>query len=168
MQFQVPQFIETEDKIVGPMTLRQFLYIGATAGLVFLLFFIVELWLWFVLTLIMAAVGVALAFAKVNGKSFLEIASSAVKFYWRPQTYVWKPKKEGRPTESSVQPQTRSSFSLESLAQGLALKTTWQKLQTKTSPIEAGQDKKRKEKERYQIFEKITGERRAARRVDYR
>ena len=37
MQFQVPQFIETEDKVVGPLTLRQFMYIAgagaASAGL---------------------------------------------------------------------------------------------------------------------------------------
>jgi len=28
MQFQVPQFIEIEDKIFGPLTLKQFLYFG--------------------------------------------------------------------------------------------------------------------------------------------
>ena len=31
MQYQVPQFIETEDKVVGPFSLRQFAYVGAAA-----------------------------------------------------------------------------------------------------------------------------------------
>ena len=48
MQFQVPQFIETEDKIVGPLTLRQFLYIGAAGLLSFLLFFVLKIWFWFI------------------------------------------------------------------------------------------------------------------------
>lgn len=166
MQFQVPQFIETEDKIVGPMTLRQFIYIGVAAGISFLLFFVVKLWLWFLVTTILATLGAALAFIKVNGRSFLEVATSAIKFYWRPQIFVWKPRREkGR--EEAV-PEVRSSFSLESLAQGLALKQTWQKLQTERKPIEAGEKDKKKMKERYQIFEKLSGERQAARRVDYR
>jgi len=167
MQFQVPQFIETEDKIVGPMTLRQFLYIGSAAGIGFLLFFIVELWLWFLITAALIALGVALAFVKVNGRSFLEVVTSALRFYWRPQIFVWKPKKEQRSPQEEVK--ARPSFSLESLAQGMALKKTWQKLQTaKDEPREEKEKKTKKVRERYQIFEKLTGERQAARRVDYR
>ena len=178
MQFQVPQFIETEDKIVGPMTLKQFLYIGATAGIGFLLFFAVELWLWFLITAILVSIGVALAFVKVNGRSFLGVVTSALRFYWRPQTFVWKPKptsskdydrpkKEGGVVRKEAR--TRSGFSLESLAEGMALKKTWQKLQTaKDEPEAEGEKKTKKARERYQIFEKLTGERRAARRVDYR
>ena len=50
MQFQVPQFIETEDKIVGPFTLRQFIYVaGAGLGSV-ILYFSVATWLWLILT----------------------------------------------------------------------------------------------------------------------
>ena len=33
MEYQVPQFIEVEDKIVGPLTLKQFIYIAGAGGL---------------------------------------------------------------------------------------------------------------------------------------
>ncbi|TSC61742.1 MAG: SsrA-binding protein, partial [Parcubacteria group bacterium Athens0416_74] len=32
MQFQVPQFIEVEDKIVGPLTFKQFVFIAGGLG----------------------------------------------------------------------------------------------------------------------------------------
>ena len=46
MQFQVPQFTEAEDKIVGPLTLRQFIYIAAAGGVSVMLYFAVITWLW--------------------------------------------------------------------------------------------------------------------------
>ena len=36
MQFQVPQFIEVEDKIFGPLTFKQFVYVAGGAGLAYL------------------------------------------------------------------------------------------------------------------------------------
>ena len=37
MQFQVPQFIEVEDKIFGPLTFKQFVYVLGGAGACYLL-----------------------------------------------------------------------------------------------------------------------------------
>ncbi len=33
MEYQVPQFIEVEDKIIGPLTLKQFIYVAGASGL---------------------------------------------------------------------------------------------------------------------------------------
>ena len=41
MQFQVPQFIEVEDKIFGPLTLKEFLYLGGGIGMAVVLFIFV-------------------------------------------------------------------------------------------------------------------------------
>ena len=37
MRFQVPQFIEVEDKIFGPLTLKQFLYTAGGAAVGFII-----------------------------------------------------------------------------------------------------------------------------------
>ena len=81
MQFQVPQFVDVEDKIVGPLTLKQFLYIGGAVGLSMLLFFIVKLWLWLILSIFMISGAVALAMIKINGQPLIRIATSAIGFY---------------------------------------------------------------------------------------
>lgn len=171
MQFQVPQFIETEDKIVGPLTLKQFVYVAIAAGVSFLLFFIVATWLWFVLTVFLATIAFSLAFIKINGQPMVRVMFSAAKFFWQPQTFVWQPEAQRRAAVGATTPTKPGGFSLQSIVAGMALRNTWQKVQTGTvrkpgevSPNQIGE----KIKERYQIFEKITGERQAARRVDYR
>jgi len=48
MQFNIPQFIEIKDKIIGPLTMRQFLYILAGIGALAALWFFAELWLFLI------------------------------------------------------------------------------------------------------------------------
>jgi len=38
MRFELPQFIETEIKLIGPFTLKQFLWVGTGGAIIFLLF----------------------------------------------------------------------------------------------------------------------------------
>ena len=49
MRFQTPQFIEIEDRIFGPLTLKQFIYLAGSAGLAFLFYrtlpLILAIWL---------------------------------------------------------------------------------------------------------------------------
>lgn len=90
MQFQIPQFIEVEDKIVGPLTLRQFLYLAGAAAISFVLFFLLQLWLWFLITFILAALAIAAAFIKYNSQPLPRIAWLALNFLWRPRLYLWQ------------------------------------------------------------------------------
>ena len=167
MQFQVPQFIETEDKIVGPLTLKQFLYFAAAGGLSFLLYFSVQLWLFAIFAILFFCAAAALAFIKINGRPLTRIISAAARFYWQPQAYVWQPEHpEVKKTEASLKPFAPSDSSLESIISGLALKNAWQNLQTGKKISD--QQFLGKMQERYQVFRGLTGERRAARRVDYR
>lgn len=162
MQFQVPQFIETEDKIAGPFSLKQFVFLGGIALVCFLLFYVLQsMFLAAVLSLILAGGGVALAFVKVNGKGLPSILGSALRFYWKPQTYVWQAENPSIRKEEVIE-----SSGLQSIVSGVLLKNAWQNLQTGTKTVTG--TAVRKTQERYQIFQKITGERKAARRVDYR
>jgi len=88
--FQVPQFINTEDKIVGPLTLKQFGFI-ATAFLVsVLLFYILTFWLWAILVVFFWASALGLSFAKVAGRSLLSYLTSIFLFYWHPRVFLWQ------------------------------------------------------------------------------
>ncbi len=89
MQFQVPQFIETEDKIVGPLTLRQFIYLAIAALLVFLSFFILQTWLWVVVVVVLGGASTALAFIQINGRPMLVFAMNAFIYLWEPHLYTY-------------------------------------------------------------------------------
>jgi uncharacterized BrkB/YihY/UPF0761 family membrane protein len=73
MQFQVPQFIDTEDKIVGPLSLRQFGFIAAGGILSAILYFSVEPWLWVIGSIIIFGAAIALAFVKIEGRPFASV-----------------------------------------------------------------------------------------------
>ncbi|MDO8664667.1 MAG: PrgI family protein [Candidatus Liptonbacteria bacterium] len=169
MQFQVPQFADVEDKIVGPLSLKQFLYIGSAVGLSMLLFFIVKLWLWIILSIFIISGAAALSMIKINGQPLIKIAISAIGFYWRPQTYVWQSETKKKQGDGSLSEKTAEGFSLENIVSGMALKKSWQNLQTGSKIVASGGKWfSQRNQERYEILKKITGERRAARRIDYR
>ncbi len=171
MQFQVPQFIETEDKIVGPLSLRQFLYIGGATGISILLFFTLNMWLWLLLSLVVVGGGVALAMVKINGQSLVKVMLAAAQFYWKPQLYVWQPKNPTLPKneETLSEEASRGGFSMENIIAGMALKSAWRQVQTGSrAAAEVAEVGTRRAKEKYEIIRRLTGERKAARRVDYR
>jgi len=59
---QVPPFINMESKIVGPLSLRQFLFLAAGGAIIFGLNFILSTGLWLIVSLFVAALSIALAF----------------------------------------------------------------------------------------------------------
>jgi len=89
MQFQVPQFIDIEDKIFGPLTLKQFLYLAGAGALSFILFFALETPVWIGVTLILLIIAGALAFIKYNGRSMLATAGFLFRYLWFPKFYLW-------------------------------------------------------------------------------
>lgn len=90
MRFQVPQFIEVEDKIVGPLTLKQFIYLAGAGGICVVLYTTLPGFLAIFFMLPVAALGGALAFLKINNRSFIEILEAFFKFTIGGKLYLWK------------------------------------------------------------------------------
>ena len=91
MRFQVPQFIETETKIVGPFTLKQFLYIAAGAIIIFLLRYVfTTLTYWIMASLPFAGIVFALAFYKIDDIPLPNYLMSAVSFSLGSKKYIFK------------------------------------------------------------------------------
>lgn len=92
MNFQVPQFIDVEDKIFGPLSFKQFLYImgGAGLGYIFYTFEFIPLFLRAIPIALSVGLGLALAFYKVNGQPFVGVMESGLKYYLKGKLYLWK------------------------------------------------------------------------------
>ena len=111
MQFQVPQFIEIEDKIFGPLTLKQFIYLaGGVGGSVALWFYMPYKILAILLILPLVAFALALAFYKINNRSFINIVESAFYYFIGGKLYIWK-KAEKKP-EAKLSDQIQKAKSL--------------------------------------------------------
>lgn len=90
MRFQVPQFIEVEDKIFGPLTFKQFIYVAGGAGIALIFFLVLPRFLAIVLGLPVVLFSVALAFFKVNDKPFISTVEAFLKYATTNKLYIWK------------------------------------------------------------------------------
>jgi hypothetical protein len=90
-QYKVPQDVEAEDKLIGPLSLRQFIYVViglGWAGLMFLLFSKV------VIVMIIAILPITgffllLGFGRRQEQSFDNYLAAVVKFFVEPRIRVW-------------------------------------------------------------------------------
>jgi hypothetical protein len=96
MQFQVPQFIEVEDKIFGPLTFKQFIYVAGGGGLAYIITRVLPLYLAGPLAISALALGAALAFVQWNGRPFISGLESAFYYYVRSKLYLWNNERRER------------------------------------------------------------------------
>jgi hypothetical protein len=94
MRFQVPQFIETESKIVGPFTLKQFLYLAAGAVIIFILQYVLSFTYLIIVGIPVAVLAVALAFYRVDGVPFPKYLLMALSFAAGTKKYIFS--KDGK------------------------------------------------------------------------
>jgi hypothetical protein len=89
-QFVVPQFLDVETKIIGPVTGRQFLILLVTLLVEFIIYRIfLNLIAIIALGIPVLGIGITFAFAKVNGQPFHYIVLSMIQTLRRPMVRVW-------------------------------------------------------------------------------
>ena len=94
-RYQVPQFIEVEDKIFGPLTFRQFVYLAGGAGFIVILYSFLPFFLAILIGAPFAILGIVLAFVKINNRPSINIVESIIRFGLNKKLYLWRkePKK---------------------------------------------------------------------------
>jgi hypothetical protein len=125
VRYQVPQYLEVEDRIFGPFTLRQFLFAAGGLGGAYALWSLLPFPIGAILGLLVGAFGAALGFGKVNGRPFLVMIESMVAYGFAKKLYLWKkvPKPVSQAAEVAAQPASTvprlSDSKLKELAWGL-------------------------------------------------
>ena len=89
MQFRVPQFIEIEDKIIGPITVRQFIIILVGAGVAFVAYKLSDFALFVTELIFILAVTFGFAFIKVNGRPVHYLLLNIFQTSKRPTLRIW-------------------------------------------------------------------------------
>jgi hypothetical protein len=88
-QFVVPQFLDVESKIIGPLTVRQFLIFLVGAGLIFIVFKLANFWIAAIEGLFIFALTGVFAFLKINGRPFHFFLLNMTQTLRRPSLKVW-------------------------------------------------------------------------------
>lgn len=113
MQFKVPQFLDIEDKIFGPFTFKQFIYLAGGGGLCYTIFKSLPFYISFFIIIPTAALFLALTFYKVNNKPFIFVLEAAVKYFFTDKLYIWKRRM-----------QKKEKITKEELAQSIPLRSS--------------------------------------------
>jgi len=93
MRYKVPRHVDYKAKIVGPATFSQLLYIGAVGFVILMLYFIMGASTFFyIISIMLGAGGVALAFLQIAGQPLPEYLKKMVIFSVSPREYVWEKK----------------------------------------------------------------------------
>jgi len=88
-QFTVPQFIDVEDKIIGPITSRQFVILLAAAIIIAISYKIFDFTLFLTFAIIIFIIAVILGFVKINGRPFHFFLLNIIQTWRRPSIRVW-------------------------------------------------------------------------------
>lgn len=90
MRFQVPQFTDVEDKIIGAFTFKQFVYLAGGGGACIVLYFLLPFFIAIIFMLPIAALAGSLAFLKINSRPFVQVLESYFKYLTAGRLYIWR------------------------------------------------------------------------------
>ncbi|MFH1947397.1 MAG: PrgI family protein [Candidatus Magasanikbacteria bacterium] len=89
-QFVVPQFIDVEDRIFGPITVRQFLILLAAGLFIFIAYKLADFTLFLVLTVIVGSLTLVFAFVRINGQDFHYVILNIIQTIRHPSLRIWR------------------------------------------------------------------------------
>jgi hypothetical protein len=90
LQYKVPQNVEVEDKIIGPLTAKQFIQAIIGCMVLYLLYALLPFSLFVIAGIPVALFFAALALYKVNDQPFEKFLISLINYIIRPNQRVWK------------------------------------------------------------------------------
>ena len=90
MRYEIPQFIDVEDKLFGPLTFKQFIYLLGGGALCYLFYNFLPFSIAVFCIIPVGILSAALAFYKHNTRPFIEILQNFISYTLKPKSFLWK------------------------------------------------------------------------------
>jgi hypothetical protein len=100
-QFQVPQFITIEDKVIGPFTIKQFLYLAGGMAIIGTTYHFFQMIIVIPVAILVGSLAGSLAFLKINEQPFPVILKHSLMYLMRPRLFLWQ---KEQPAKKPVAP----------------------------------------------------------------
>ena len=91
-QYQIPQFITVEDKVVGPFSMKQFAYVGVALFVMIIANYLLTTFFFMVVSIPIIGIAFGLAFIKIDHQPLPTVLKHGFFFMVRPRLYVWRQK----------------------------------------------------------------------------
>lgn len=141
-RYEIPQFIDVENRIIGPITFKQLIYFFAVAALLAIFWFLLKPLYFFLLAIPTVIVTLLFAFLRIEGRSFFSFFSALFQYMFKPQTFIWKRSRPDIEKESA-----------QALGYAVSLSPKSKQTQTKQPDILKAELEKLKDKQIHQIAE---------------
>lgn len=106
MQFVVPQFIDVESKIIGPVTPRQFIILVFFAVLIGLCYKLADFVLFLIEAAVLGLLGIAFAFVKINEQPLYYFLLNILQIFKKPTLRIWQ-REIGQEVEKVIEEKTK-------------------------------------------------------------
>ncbi|MCX6761679.1 MAG: PrgI family protein [Candidatus Moranbacteria bacterium] len=121
MIFNVPQFIDIEDKLVGPLTAKQLGWLALGAVVLLILYGLLDKSAFLLSAIIVATISGAFAFYKPYNQPLIKFITSSILFVTRPKMYIWrrvpeKIQKASAKKDTDTKKTTRKTFDAQKIA----------------------------------------------------
>jgi hypothetical protein len=90
MLINVPQYIDVEDKIIGPITAKQLGWLMGLGGLILVMYTMLDKMTLFLIGIPVSFLFIALAFYRPYGQTFLQFIINGFFYFFRPKIFIWK------------------------------------------------------------------------------
>lgn len=90
MRFKVPKDVDIEDRIVGPLTIKQLGWLGGGMVLCIVLYKLFDFQLFIVFAILIVGLSTAFAFVKPYNQSLIGFCGSVLLFITKPKQYLWR------------------------------------------------------------------------------
>ncbi len=129
MHAQVPQYLEVEDKIIGPLTIKQFIYLLIGGGIIFLLFNLLKFPVFILVAIPIAFFTLLLAFFRIGNQKFSRFVINFLGFISKPNIYIWKNFPPPTPEEEPAPKIIKKAESFKKIPGKQGLEETWWKIE---------------------------------------
>lgn len=90
MRFKVPKDVDIEDRIAGPLTLKQLGWMGGGVGICIVLWKLLDIQLFVVCAVIILGLSAGFAFVRPYNQSLIGFCGSVLMFLSKPKQYFWR------------------------------------------------------------------------------
>ena len=104
MRYEIPQFIDVVDKLFGPLTFKQFIYLLGGGAICYICYNFLPLSVAVFFIVPIGALSAALAFYKLNTRPFIEVLQNFISYFFKPKSYLWKRIDQKQSSQPSAQP----------------------------------------------------------------
>ena len=124
-QYQVPQFITVEDKVFGPFTIKQFIYLSGGGLAILGARAIFAPFLFWPSAAVIGGLAGSLAFLKINDQPFPKVLKNMVFYFLRPRLYVWKKETLPKPNQTVAKSTQPSIINIPKISQSKLSDLAW-------------------------------------------